>query len=155
MLNESKKAKIIFTILVFWVALGQLLCASGSGPSTGADPIAGWVHTAMNVVNVIIALLVLIPKTRALGAMFSTIILFISMSANLTFYGFAYFLKLSSFDLVFFIPSIVIAIHYKPDLAETFRRAWKRSPPDFSKGVYITGRLDKISYLETSFSNSR
>jgi len=123
MLNESKKAKITYTILVFWVALGQLLCASGSGPSTGADPVAGWVHTAMNVVNVIIALLVLIPKTRALGAMFSTIILFISMSANLTFYGFAYFLKLSSFDLAFFIPSIVIAIHYKPDLAKTFRRA--------------------------------
>ena len=123
MLNEGKRTKVIFTVLVCWVALGQLLCASGSGPSTGADPVAGWVHTAMNIANVIIALLVLIPKTRALGAMLSTIILFISMSANLTFYGFAYFLKLSSFDLAFFIPSIVIFIHYRPDLAQTFRGA--------------------------------
>ena len=121
MLNESKKAKIIFTILVCWVAFGQFLCASGSGPSTGADPVAGWVHTAMNIVNVIIALLVLTPMTRALGALLSTIILFISMSANLTFYGFTYFLKLSPFDLAFFIPSILIFIHYRPDLAQTFR----------------------------------
>jgi hypothetical protein len=123
MLNESKKAKIIFTILVCWVAFGQLLCASGSGPSTGADPVAGWVHTAMNIVNVIIALLVLTPMTRALGALLSTIILFISMSANLTFYGFTYFLKLSLFDFAFFIPSIVIFIYYRPDLEQTFRRA--------------------------------
>jgi hypothetical protein len=107
--------------LVCWVAFGQLLCASGSGPSTGADPVAGWVHTAMNIANVIIAILVLTPKTRALGAMLSAIILFISMSANLTFYGFAYFLKLSLFDLAFFIPSIVIFVHYKQDLAQTFR----------------------------------
>jgi len=123
MLNEGKRTKVIFTALVCWVAFGQLLCASGSGPSTGADPVAGWVHIAMNIANVIIALLVLIPKTRALGAMLSTIILLISMSANLTFYGFAYFLKLSSFDLAFFIPSIVIFIHYRPDLAQTFRGA--------------------------------
>jgi len=122
MLNESKKAKIIFTILVCWVAFGQFLCASGSGPSTGADPVAGWVHTAMNITNVMIAILVLIPKTRALGALLSTIILLISMSANLTFYGFSYFLKLSLFDLAFFIPSIVIFIRYRPDLAQTFRR---------------------------------
>ena len=121
MLNESKKAKIIFTILVCWVAFGQFLCASGSGPSTGADPVSGWVHTAMNIANVIIAILVLTPKTRALGAILSTIILFISMSANLTFYGFTYFLKLSPFDLAFFIPSILIFIHYRPDLVQTFR----------------------------------
>ena len=121
MLNEDKRAKIFFTMLVCWVAFGQLLCASGSGPSTGADPVAGWVHTAMNIANVMIAILVLTPKTRALGAMFSAIILFISMSANLTFYGFAYFLKLSLFDLAFFIPSILIFIHYRPDLAQTFR----------------------------------
>ena len=112
MLNQSKRDKVIFTILVFWVVFGQLLCASGSGPSGGVDPVSGWVHTAMNVANVIIALLILIPKTRTLGAILSTIILLISMSANLTFYGLTYFLKLLPFDLAFFIPSIVIYIHY-------------------------------------------
>jgi|GEM_PF-1345194 len=113
MLNQSKRDKVILTILVCWVVFGQLLCASGSGPSGGVDPVAGWVHTVMNVANVIIALLILIPKTRALGAILSTIILLISMSANLTFYGLTYFLKLLPFDLVFFIPSIVIYIHYR------------------------------------------
>ena len=122
MSHDSKKAKLIFTILVCWVVFGQLLCASGSGPSTGADPVSGWIHTAMNIANVIIALLVLTPKTRALGAMLSTMILLVSMSANWTFYGFAYFLKMSPFDLAFFIPSIVVFMHYRPDLAQTFRR---------------------------------
>ena len=122
MLNESKRVKVTFTILVCWVVFGQLLCASGSGPSAGADPVSGWVHTAMNIANVIIALLVLTPKTRALGAMLSTMILLVSMSANWTFYGFAYFLKLSPFDLAFLIPSIVIFIHYRADLVETLRR---------------------------------
>jgi hypothetical protein len=122
MSHDSKKSKLIFTILVCWVVIGQLLCASGSGPSTGADPVSGWIHTAMNIANVIIALLVLTPKTRALGAMLSTMILLVSMSANWTFYGFAYFLKLSPFDLAFFIPSIVVFMHYRPDLAQTFRR---------------------------------
>ena len=122
MSHDSKKVKLIFKILVYWIAFGQLLCASGSGPSTGADPVSGWIHTAMNIANVIIALLVLTPKTRALGAMLSTMILLVSMSANWTFYGFAYFLKMSPFDLAFFIPSIVVFMHYRPDLAQTFRR---------------------------------
>ena len=123
MRSESRRAKAIFTILVCWVVFGQLLCASGSGPSTGADPVSSWVHTAMNMANVIIALLVLAPKTRALGAMLSTMILLVSMSANWMFYGFAYFLKLSPFDLAFFIPSILIFMHYRADLAQTLRRA--------------------------------
>jgi hypothetical protein len=122
MSHDSKKAKLIFTILVCWVAFGQLLCASGSGPSTGADPVSGWVHTAMNIANVIIALLVLTPKTRAMGAMLSTMILLVSMSANWTFYGFAYFLKMSPFDLAFFIPSIVVFMHYRLDLLNTFKK---------------------------------
>jgi len=122
MQSDSRRAKVIFTILVCWVAFGQLLCASGSGPSTGADPVSSWVHTAMNIANVIIALLVLTPKTRALGAMLSTMILLVSMSANWTFYGFAYFLKMSPFDLAFFIPSIVVFIHYRPDLLNTFKK---------------------------------
>jgi hypothetical protein len=122
-LNESKRVKVTFTILVCWVVFGQLLCASGSGPSVGADPVSSWIHTAMNIANVIIALLVLTPKTRALGAMLSTMILLVSMSANWTFYGFAYFLKLSPFDLAFFIPSIVIFMHYRADLVQTFRQA--------------------------------
>ena len=123
MQSDSRRAKIIFTILVCWVAFGQLLCASGSGPSSGTDPVSSWIHTAMNIANVIIALLVLIPKTRALGAMLSIMILLVSMSANWTFYGFAYFLKLSPFDLAFLIPSIMVLLHYRADLAQTFRWA--------------------------------
>jgi hypothetical protein len=67
----------------------------------------------MNVANVIIAMLILIPKTRTLGAILSTMILLISMGANLTFYGLTYFLKFLPFDLAFFIPSIAIFIHYR------------------------------------------
>ena len=128
MLNESKRVRVILTILVFWVVFGQLICASGSGPSSGADPVSGWVHSAMNVANVIIAILIVIPKTRTLGAILSTIILSISMSANLTFYGLTYFLKFLPFDLAFFIPSIVIFIHYRR--AATGIAKYEGAPPN-------------------------
>ena len=122
MLKDSKKTNTIFTGLVLLVVFGQLLCASGSGPSTSNDPISGWIHTAMNIANVVIAFVILIPKTRAVGALLSSLILFVSMSANLKLYGFGFFVKLLPFDLLFFVPSIAILIHFWPDLLQTFKK---------------------------------
>ena len=121
MLLDNKKEKIFYIILVLLMALGQFLCASGSGPSSGVDPVSVWVHTDMNIFNTIIGILVLIPKTRAFAALLSTVISTVSMTANYTFYGFSYFLKLLPFDGLLFTVSLLILIHYWPDLRNTFK----------------------------------
>jgi hypothetical protein len=91
LLLDSKKQKIVYLFLVLLMALGQFLCASGSGPSSGDDAVSGWVHRAMNGANITIGLLVLMPKTRALAAVLSAVIAAMSMRANDAFYGSAYF----------------------------------------------------------------
>jgi hypothetical protein len=79
---DSQRQKIAYSILVLLVALGQFICASGSGSSAGPDSVSGGVHTAMNIANTLIGILVLIPRTRVLGGVLSAIILTMSMVAN-------------------------------------------------------------------------
>jgi hypothetical protein len=117
---DSHRQKIVYSILVLLVALGQFVCASGSGSATGPDAVSGGVHTAMNVANTLIGILVLIPRTRALGATLSAVILTMSMLANAVFYGRAYFLALLPFDGGVFVLSCVVAVHYWRDLARPF-----------------------------------
>jgi len=116
MLADSKRERLVYTVLVLLVALGQFICASGSGSSAGPDSVSGGVHTAMNIANTIIGLLVLIPLTRVVGAVLSALILTMSMAANYAFYGTAYFVKLLPFDGSIFILSVIVAVHYWPDL---------------------------------------
>jgi hypothetical protein len=113
---DSQRQKIVYSILVLLVALGQFICASGSGSSAGPDSVSGGVHTAMNIANTLIGILVLIPRTRVLGGVLSAIILTMSMVANYVFYGAAYFLKLLPFDGSIFIFSILVSVHYWPDI---------------------------------------
>ena len=121
MLADSKRERLAYTVLVLLVALGQFICASGSGSSAGPDSVSGGVHTAMNIANTIIGLLVLIPRTRVVGVVLSALILTMSMAANYAFYGTAYFVKLLPFDGSIFILSVIVAVHYWRDL----RRARK------------------------------
>lgn len=118
---DDRKKRVFYFILVLLMALGQFLCASGSGPSSGADPVSGWIHTAMNIANTTIGILVLIPKTRAFAALLSATISTMSMMANYKFYGLTYFVKLLPFDGTLFIVSLLILVHYWSDLRNTFR----------------------------------
>ena len=120
MMLDRKNKKHLFTIMVVLIALSQFICASVSGPSEGFDPVPDWVHSAMNVAATIIGILVLIPKTRAFGALLSTIISTMSMSANYKFYGFTYFENLIPFNGFIFMVSLLTLIHYWPDLRHTF-----------------------------------
>ena len=72
---DSRRQKIVYSIVVLLVAFGQFICASGSGSSAGPDSVSGGVHTAMNIANTLIGILVLIPRTRVLGGVLSAIIL--------------------------------------------------------------------------------
>jgi len=120
LLLDRKKQKIVYLFLVLLMALGQFLCASGSGPSSGDDAVSGWVHRAMNGANITIGLLVLMPKTRALAAVLSAVIAAMSMMANDAFYGSAYFFKRLPFDGSLFLVPLLILIHHWPDLRYTF-----------------------------------
>lgn len=121
MLTDNSKKQRIYSVLVLVVALGQFMCAYGSGGASGADSVSGWVHTAMNIANTMIGISVLIPTTRVWGAAFSSIILAMSMAANYKFYGAAYFLKLLPFDGSLFILSIWLAVHYWPDARQMMK----------------------------------
>ena len=121
MAADSKSQAKFYAVLVALIALGQFACASGSGGSAGSDSVSGGVHTAMNVANTMIGLLVLIPRTRAIAAVFSAVILTLSMAANYTFYGVSYFLKLLPFDGSIFLVSVIVAVHYAADIRNTLK----------------------------------
>jgi hypothetical protein len=124
---ESKRQRVVYRLLVLLMALGQFLCAAGSGPSSGPDPVSAWTHTAMNVANTALGLIVFIPRTRAMAAVLSATISALSMAANYIFYGAPYFVKLLPFDGLLFIVSLLITMHYLPDLRHTLDH--ERSKP--------------------------
>ncbi len=121
MAADSKFQANVYAALVVLIALGQFACASGSGGSAGSDTVSGGVHTAMNVANTMIGVLVLIPRTRAIAALLSAVILILSMTANYTFYGVPYFLKLLPFDGSIFLVSVIVAVHYAAEIRNTFK----------------------------------
>lgn len=109
---ENIKKKLPFTSVIL-LAAGQFLCASGSGDPATIEPLPDWVNNTANVVNVVIGLMVFIPRTRVLAACLSVLITLISMITNYVVDGYDFFLQALVFNLVLIGVSLHVYFHYR------------------------------------------
>jgi len=115
MRNESPAVRAVFWILALGTAATQVLCALGSGSPDTAQPMADWVNIAANVVNIVVAVVVLLPGTRVWGAVAAVVVMIASMITNFQVDGYEYFLKVLPFDLVALALPAPIAWHHRGD----------------------------------------
>jgi hypothetical protein len=109
------------TRLVYWVLCGLIaaamgLAASGSGNPVTAEPLPDWINGGANLLCVLIAVLVLLPRTRAIGAMAAGVNMIISMVTNVLVDGPAYALMVLPFNIVTLALSVMVAWHHRDDL---------------------------------------
>ncbi len=115
MRNDSPAMRGIFWILALATSATQVLCALGSGNPDTAQPLADWVNTTANLLNILVAILVLVPATRFWGAVAAAIIMIVSTITNFQVDGYAYFLKVLPFDVLAFALAAVVAWHHRGD----------------------------------------
>lgn len=116
MRNDSPAMGGIFWILALATSATQVLCALGSGNPDTAQPLADWINTTANLLNILIAILVLLPATRFWGAVAAAIIMIVSAITNFQVDGYAYFLKVLPFDVLAFALAAVVAWHHRGDV---------------------------------------
>ena len=106
----KKKLPLVFVTLM---AIGQFLCASGSGHPDTVEPLPDVVNNLANFINIVIGIMVFIPRTRVLSAVFSVLITLASIVTNYFVDGYDYFLKVLAFDLVLIGISLYVYFYYR------------------------------------------
>ena len=115
MQKDTPALRGFYWVLTLLTAAAQVLCALGSGSPDTANPMPDWVNTGANLLNLFIAGLVLLPRTRLWGALAAALIMILSMITNAQVDGFDYFLKVLPFDLGALAVAAVLAWHHRGD----------------------------------------
>ena len=115
MRQDRPALRAFYWILAVVTAAAQVLCALGSGSATTANSMPDWVNNTANLLNLCIAVLVLIPRTRLWGALAAALMMILSMITNAQVDGFDYFLKVLPFDLGALALAAVLAWHHRDD----------------------------------------
>jgi len=110
MLEKIKKNLPMFFVVL--MAIGQFLCATGSGHPDTPEPLPDWINNTTNAINIVIGVMVLIPRTRVLAAGLSVVVTVASMVTNYLVDGHAYFLQVLPFSLVLLGVSLYVSVHY-------------------------------------------
>lgn len=113
--NLKKKLPLLCVILV---AVGQFLCASGSGNPDTPQPLPDWINNSANIINIVIGLTVFIPRFRVPAAAASILITIVSIATNYLVDGYEYFLKVLAFDLLLLGVSLFVFIYYRHTRSE-------------------------------------
>ncbi|MEM7346418.1 MAG: hypothetical protein AAF485_19430 [Chloroflexota bacterium] len=120
MQRDSKPANIAYTIITVLVAIAMFIAASGAGTETYASeqPTSGRLvlDYGGNIFAIIIAILVLIPRTRILGGIFAVILMFISMYLNYTIDGIEFFATAIPYNTTTIMLGSILIGHYFEDL---------------------------------------
>jgi glycerol-3-phosphate acyltransferase PlsY len=95
-----------------------MLAASGSGNPETAEPLPDWINIGANLICIVIAVLVLLPRFRAMGAIAAGVNMIISMVTNVLVDGQAYALMVLPFNIVTLALSVLVAWHHRADLGE-------------------------------------
>ena len=114
--KDSPTLRGFYWILALLTVAAQVLCALGSGSPDTANPMPDWANTTANMLNLIIAVLVLLPRTRVWGAIAAALMMILSMITNVMVDGFDYFLSVLAFDLAAFAVAVALAWHHRADL---------------------------------------
>jgi hypothetical protein len=115
MQKDTPALRAFYWILALVTAAAQILCAMGSGSSETTNPKPDWVNTGANVLNLFIAVLVLLPRTRLWGALAAALMMILSMITNVQVDGYDYFLKVLPFDLGALAVAAWLAWHHRAD----------------------------------------
>ncbi|MEM8860201.1 MAG: hypothetical protein AAGD96_17865, partial [Chloroflexota bacterium] len=116
--SDSRGWTIFYTVVTVLVALSMFLAASGSGSGSyvSEEPFPVWLDFIGNVVAALTGVLVLIPRTRIVGAISAVINMFISMYVNYMIDGIEYFALLSPYNTVTIMLASILIGHYAADL---------------------------------------
>ena len=110
MLQKIKQNLPILCVVL--MAIGQFLCASGSGSPDTLEPLPDWINNTANVINIVIGIMVFIPRVRVLAASLSVVVTVVSMITNYLVDGPAYFVQVLPFSLVLLGVSLCVFLHY-------------------------------------------
>lgn len=116
MRHDSPALRAVYWALALATAAAQVLCALGSSSPNTANPMPDWGNTSANLLNLLIAVLVLVPRTRIWGAVAAALMMILSMITNAQVDGFAYFLQVLPFYLGALAVAVVLAWHHRGDV---------------------------------------
>ncbi|MEM7802007.1 MAG: hypothetical protein AAF633_22620, partial [Chloroflexota bacterium] len=99
--------------------------ASGAGSDDFVieQPLPDWFNIGANVVSIIWAVLVLIPRTRILGAILVVINMALSMYVNYAVGGLEFFAFAVPYNTTTIGLAALLVGHYSDDLSYLFKRA--------------------------------
>lgn len=138
MQRDGRRTTVAYTVVAVVVALAMFVAALGAGPEQPATDrsLPDWFHVAANVLAIFYGILVLIPRTRALGALFAVANMFLSMYVNYEFGGVDFFVDAIAYNTITIMLGSILVGHYAEDLARL---------PDALTGrtSQLTGRSDR------------
>lgn len=114
--SDSPTTRVLHWMLCLLIAAAMVLAASGSGNPDTAEPLPDWINSGSNILCVLIGILVLLPRTRAWGAIAAALMMIVSMTTNFVIDGPGYFVKVLPFNLVVLAISLAVAWHHRGDL---------------------------------------
>jgi len=125
MKRDSRILNNGYWILTILLALALFVAAAGAGPEdyVPAQPLEDWLNVAANIVCVIFGALVLIPRTRIIGAIFAVIYMFGAMYVNYTVAGIDFFVSAIPYNTVSLAIASLLVGHYIEDLHHVFNRS--------------------------------
>jgi hypothetical protein len=130
------------------LAATQLACALGSGNPATVDPLPDIVNTAANVAAALIGLMVLWPRTRALGSVLAALNMVASMVTNYTVDGLPYFLQVLPFDIGALVLALALcALQYR-DLTRASAQRSTSDPTEARPPVRPPVRATPLSEQE-------
>ncbi|MEM7272416.1 MAG: hypothetical protein AAF547_04990 [Actinomycetota bacterium] len=119
MQRDGRRATIGYTVVAVLVALAMFVAAAGAGPeqATTDRSLPDWFHAGANALAIVYGVLVLIPRTRALGALLAVANMFLSMYVNHEFGGVEFFVDAIAYNTVTIMLGSILVGHYLEDLA--------------------------------------
>ena len=118
MQRDNGVTRLVLWVLSGLIAAAMVLAASGSGNPETAEPLPDWINIGANLICIVIAVLVLLPRFRAMGAIAAGVNMIISMVTNVLVDGQAYALMVLPFNIVTLALSVLVAWHHRADLGE-------------------------------------
>lgn len=122
MKRDSRLSRISYTIIALLVAVAMFIAASGAGPEdvVSERTLPDWFNIAANIVSIIWAVLVLIPRTRIVGAILVLINMALSMWVNYVVGGVEFFVFAVPYNTTTIGLACLLIGHYFEDLRYLF-----------------------------------
>lgn len=123
MQRDSRISTFGYTIIAILVAIAMFIAASGAGSDEFIieQPLPDWFNIGANVISIIWAVLVLIPRTRIVGAILVLINMALSMWVNYAVGGLEFFAFAVPYNTTTIALACLLIGHYFEDLRYLFK----------------------------------